>query len=56
MVDQINANEIIHSSAIYIQNIKLPKSLCKKLLMIESDNFYSNMSITRELNPYSMKS
>ena len=36
MKDQINASKILHSSAIYIQSMKLTRSLCKKLLMIKS--------------------
>ena len=36
MGDQINAIEILHSFAIYIQNMKLARSLSKKLLVIES--------------------
>ena len=34
MEDQINANYILHSSAIYSQSIKIARSLYKKLLMI----------------------
>ena len=36
MKDQINASKILHSSAIYIQSMKITRSLCKKLLMIKS--------------------
>ena len=37
MEDQINANKISHLSAIYIHNMKITRSLCKKLeLMIKS--------------------
>ena len=32
MKDQINASKILHSSAIYIQSMKITRSLCKKLL------------------------
>ena len=35
MEDQINANKILHSSAIYIQSMKFTRPLCKKLLMIK---------------------
>ena len=31
--NQVNANKILHLSAIYIQDMKITKSLCKKLLM-----------------------
>ena len=34
--NQINENKILHSSAIYIQSMKITRSLCKKLLMIKS--------------------
>ena len=33
MKDQINAGKILHSSAIYIQSMKITRSLCKKLLI-----------------------
>ena len=36
MKNQINACKILHSSAIYIQSMKITRSLCKKLLMIKS--------------------
>ena len=36
MKDQINASKILHSSAIYIQSMKITRSLCKMLLMIKS--------------------
>ena len=39
MKDQINASKVLHSSAIYIQKMKINRSLCKKLLMIKSVNF-----------------
>ena len=38
MKDQINASKILHFSAIYIQSMKITRSLCKKLLMIKSVN------------------
>ena len=40
MKDQINASKILHSSAIYIQSMNSTRSLCKKLLMIKSVNFF----------------
>ena len=42
MGNQINANEIVHLSAIYIQNMKITRSLCKKLLTIKGvkKNFF----------------
>ena len=40
MKDQINASKILHSSAIYIQSMKITRSLCKMLLMIKSVNFF----------------
>ena len=40
MKDQINASKILHSSASYIQSMKTTRSLCKKLLMIKSVNFF----------------
>ena len=36
MKDQINAINILHSSAIYIQSMNITRSLCKKLLIIKS--------------------
>ena len=36
MKDQINASKILHSSAIYIQSMKITRPLCKKLLTIKS--------------------
>ena len=36
MGDQINGTNLLHSSDIYIQNMKITTSLCKKLLMIKS--------------------
>ena len=35
MKDQINASKILHSSAIYIQSMKITRPLRKKLLMIK---------------------
>ena len=40
MDNQINANKILHSSAIYMRSIKITRSLCKKLLMIKSVKFF----------------
>ena len=41
--DRINANKILHSSAkyMYIQNMKITRSLCKKLLMIKGVKCFS---------------
>ena len=36
MKDQITASKILHSSAIYIQSMKITRSLRKELLMIKS--------------------
>ena len=40
MKDQINASKILHSSAIYIQSMKIIRSLCKKLLTIKVSNVF----------------
>ena len=40
-----DANKILHSSATYIQSMKITKSLCKKLFMIKSVNFFLTPSI-----------
>ena len=36
MEDQINANNILHSSAVYVQSMNITRSLYKKLLIIKS--------------------
>ena len=41
MEDQINANTILHSSAIYIQSMKITRSICKTLLLIKSVNVFT---------------
>ena len=38
---QINASKFLHSSAMYIKSMKITRSLCKKLLMIKSVNFFT---------------
>ena len=40
MKDQINASQILHSSAFYIQSMKITRPLCKMLLMIKSVKCY----------------
>ena len=40
MEDQINANKFLHLSAIYIQSMKITRSLCKKLLMIKCVKYF----------------
>ena len=40
MKDKINASKILHSSVIYIQSMKMTRSLCKKLLMIKSVKYF----------------
>ena len=40
MKDQIKASKILHSFAIFIQSMKITRSLCKKLLMIKSVDFF----------------
>ena len=39
MKDEINASKILRSSAIYIERMKITRSLCKKLLIIKSDQY-----------------
>ena len=51
MEDQINANKIFHSSAIYIQSMKITRSLCKQLLMIKCVTcFFLTPSITPHIH------
>ena len=41
-IQEVNKDDLKWNlSAIYIQSMKLTKSLCKELLMIESVNFYT---------------
>ena len=50
MKDQINASKILHSSAIYIQSMIITRSLCKKLLMIKSVNFFFTPSTNKAIS------
>ena len=50
MEDQINASKILHSSAIYIQSMKITRSLCEKLLMIKSVKKKITPSITVQIS------
>ena len=40
MEDQINANKILHSSAIHIQSMNITRLLCEKLLTIKSVKWF----------------
>ena len=40
MEDQINASKILHSSAIYIQSMKITRSLRENVLMIKSVKWF----------------
>ena len=46
MRNESNANKIVHSSAIYLQNMNITRSLCKKLLTIKSVKFFLEKTIT----------
>ena len=49
MGDQINANKMFHSSATYIQNMKITRSFCKKLLMIKCQFFFTLVLLCMKL-------
>ena len=36
MGDQMNANKVLHTSAIYIQNMNIHRLLCKKFSFLNS--------------------